>query len=46
LQKAGLPFDLMIYPDEAHAIRQADNVWHLSKLTDQFIKDQLQPTNP
>ena len=40
-QQAGKPFRLMIYPDEAHAIRQANNVWHLSQLTDQFINEQL-----
>lgn len=43
LQKAGKPFQLMIYPDEAHAIRKADNVWHLSQMTDDFIKRHLLP---
>ncbi len=41
LQKAGNLFDLMIYPDEAHAIRQRDNVWHLSKMTHEFLKEHL-----
>ena len=43
LQKAGHQFDLMIYPGEAHAIRQANHVWHLAELTDQFIKQTLLP---
>ena len=43
LQKAGKPFQLMIYPDEAHAIRKAGNVWHLSQMTDDFIKRHLLP---
>lgn len=41
LQRAGHQFDLMIYPGEAHAIRQANHVWHLAELTDQFIKQTL-----
>ena len=44
LQKSGHTFDLMIYPDEAHAIRRVENVWHLSKTTDQFILKHLGPT--
>ena len=44
LQKSGHTFDLMIYPDEAHAIRQVDNVWHLSRTTDQFILKHLGQT--
>ena len=43
LQKAGHPFDLMIYPNEAHSIRKPENVWHMSKLTDGFIKKYLLP---
>jgi dipeptidyl-peptidase-4 len=41
LQEAGKQFELMIYPDEAHAIHRPGRVWHLSQLIDQFLLDHL-----
>ena len=46
LQKAGHQFDLMLYPGEAHAIRQANHVWHLAELTHRFLRRALLPQNP
>lgn len=43
LQQAGLEFQLMIYPDAAHAVHQANQLWHLSKMTDRFLVEQLRP---
>ncbi len=41
LQAAGKPFDLMIYPGAAHAIHHPNQVWHLARLTDGFLRAQL-----
>lgn len=41
LQQAGKDFQLMIYPEEAHAIRETKNLWHLSQMTHQFLKGHL-----
>ncbi len=41
LQEAGKQFELMIYPDEAHAVHQPKRVWHLSQLIDRFLLDHL-----
>ena len=41
LQAAGKPFDLMIYPGAAHAIHNPNQVWHLARLTDGFLRAQL-----
>lgn len=41
LQKAGKDFDLMIYPGAAHAIRRPSQIWHMSQMTDRFLRQQL-----
>ena len=41
LQKAGIDFDLMIYPDSAHGIRHPAKVWHLNQMTHRFLIHQL-----
>jgi dipeptidyl-peptidase-4 len=43
LQDAGKDFRLMIYPDEAHAVHQPGRLWHLTLMTDRFLKEQLRP---
>ena len=45
LQEAGKEFRLMLYPDQAHAVRQPNQLWHLSQMTDKFLLDQLRPGN-
>ena len=46
LQEAGKDFQMMIYPDEAHAVRQPSQLWHLSQMTDRFLLEQLLGGNP
>lgn len=41
LQKAGQPFDLMIYPGAAHGIHAPHQVWHMAKMTDEFLRKHL-----
>lgn len=43
LQKAGKPFQLMIYPGSAHAIRNLQQAWHLAQMTDRFLLRELSP---
>ena len=42
LQEAGKQFELMIYPDEAHAVHQPKRLWHLAQLIDRFLLDRLE----
>lgn len=44
LQMAGKDFQMMIYPDQAHAIREPNQLWHLSQMVDRFLREQLQPS--
>lgn len=47
LQKAGKPFDLMIYPGAAHGIHNPQQVWHMARLSHGFLLDQLaNPAKP
>ena len=46
LQEAGKEFRLMIYPDQAHAVHQPSQLWHLAKMTDRFLLEQLQVDTP
>lgn len=41
LQRAGIDFDLMIYPAAAHGIHDPRQVWHLHQMTDRFLREQL-----
>lgn len=41
LQEAGKPFDLMIYPGAAHAVRDPQQAWHMAQLTDGFLREHL-----
>lgn len=41
LQKAGKDFEMMIYPGSAHAVRDPAQVWHMQKMTHQFLKRRL-----
>jgi dipeptidyl-peptidase-4 len=43
LQKAGKDFDLMLYPGAAHAVSDPWQSWHLTRMTDQFLAEQLLP---
>ncbi|MGI9470083.1 MAG: DPP IV N-terminal domain-containing protein, partial [Rubripirellula sp.] len=45
LQEAGKPFQLMIYPGAAHAIRDPQQAWHLAQITDRFLDEEL-PRDP
>ena len=41
LQKAGVDFEMMIYPGAAHAVHDRWQAWHLVKLTDRFLLQNL-----
>lgn len=41
LQKAGKPFQLMIYPGAAHSVTQAKQAWHLAEMRHRFLLDAL-----
>lgn len=41
LQKAGKPFDLMIYPGAAHSVRGPWQAWHMAQMTDEFLRRHL-----
>ncbi len=41
LQSAGKLFDLMIYPGAAHGIHDPQQVWHLARTTDRFLREHL-----
>ena len=41
LQKAGKPFQMMIYPGAAHAVTAPKQNWHLVQMTDDFLMDAL-----
>jgi dipeptidyl-peptidase-4 len=41
LQMAGKDFQLMIYPGAGHGVTNGKQVWHLARMTDQFLVDQL-----
>lgn len=41
LQEAGRPFELMIYPGAAHAVHEPRQVWHMARMVDRFLIDQL-----
>lgn len=41
LQNAGKDFDMMIYPNSAHAIHNPGQVWHLMRMTDRFLTRHL-----
>ncbi len=43
LQKAGKDFDLMLYPGAAHAITDAWQGWHMTRMTDEFLNKHLLP---
>ncbi len=45
LQKAGKPFDLMIYPGAAHGVTDPAQAWHLARTTDEFLRRYLTPRN-
>lgn len=41
LQDAGIDFELMIYPGSKHSVKNPNQAWHLQKVTDRFLKQQL-----
>ncbi|MEM9828694.1 MAG: S9 family peptidase, partial [Planctomycetota bacterium] len=41
LQRAGIPFDLMIYTSAAHGVRDPNQVWHLRQTIDRFLTRSL-----
>ncbi len=41
LQKAGIDFELMIYPGAAHAVRHPGQVWHMGQMTHRFLLENL-----
>ena len=41
LQKAGKPFQMMIYPEAGHGITNPQQSWHLIQMIDQFLTDSL-----
>ena len=45
LQKAGKPFELMLYPRSRHAIRESELVTHLRHTMLDFILEHLQPAD-
>lgn len=46
LQRAGKDFGLMIYPGAAHGIRDPQQVWHMARMTDQFLIEELLSASP
>ena len=45
LQKAGKDFELMLYPQSRHGIRDADLRWHSRRLSWDAIREQLLQIN-
>ena len=43
LQKAGKSFDLMLYPETRHGVRDRDQAWHLRNIEWDAIREVLQP---
>lgn len=41
LQKAGKDFQLMIYPGAAHHVGDRQQAWHMAKMTDRFLLEEL-----
>jgi dipeptidyl-peptidase-4 len=46
LQKAGRPFELMLYPQNRHGVRDSDQRWFSRRLEWQAIQDSLLARNP
>jgi dipeptidyl-peptidase-4 len=43
LQRAGKPFDLMIYPDAAHGVGEPNQVYHMHRMMMDFLIRELKP---
>ena len=46
LQKEGKSFDMMLYPQTRHGVRDRDQAWHLRQLEWSSLQEALRPPGP